>query len=275
MGADDASSADMHRPSAAPDADPLALDEETVERLLAGDLSPDQAPPGYAEVAALLAATTAAPRPEELAGEAAALAELRAVTRTRPVAIPRRAGRLRRRRRVGLAVVVVVGALAAGGAAAAATGHLPGPVRDAARSILVTVGVAAPAAPTQPGLQPVPSTAVPGSGRAGSGTPGPGPAGATGRGPGSTGAGSVGGPDMAALCQAFMAGRGAERGEKLDAAAFQALAQAAGGSSKMVAYCEDLQPGNAQPDKPQEPPEDRGGPPPSTGGNQERGPPST
>ncbi|MFL6219981.1 MAG: hypothetical protein ACJ742_15795, partial [Actinomycetes bacterium] len=65
------------------DADPLALDEETVERLLAGDLPPSQVPPGYARVAALLAATTAPPTPEELAGQAEVLAELRAVTRPR------------------------------------------------------------------------------------------------------------------------------------------------------------------------------------------------
>ena len=56
MADDDASSADMRRPSANPDADPLSLDEETVERLLAGELSPGQVPPGYAEVAALLGA---------------------------------------------------------------------------------------------------------------------------------------------------------------------------------------------------------------------------
>ena len=63
MAADDASSAEMRRPFPGPDADPLALDDETVERLLSGELAPDQAPPGYAEVAKLLAATAAAPRP--------------------------------------------------------------------------------------------------------------------------------------------------------------------------------------------------------------------
>ena len=84
MDADDASSADMRRPILDPSADPLALDEETVERLLAGDLPPAEAPPGYAKVAALLAAAAAEPTPEELAGQSAALAELRAVTRAPP-----------------------------------------------------------------------------------------------------------------------------------------------------------------------------------------------
>ena len=113
MAADDASSAEMRRRPTNRDADPLALDEDTVEQLLTGLLSPGQAPAGYAEVAQLLAAAAAAPTPEELAGQRAALAELRAVVRARPAAAmasgpatPRR-----RRRRTGLAVVVVVGAL--------------------------------------------------------------------------------------------------------------------------------------------------------------------
>ena len=63
MDADDASFAEMRWPLADPDADPLALDEDTVERLLTGDLPPSQVPPGYAQVAALLAATTAEPGP--------------------------------------------------------------------------------------------------------------------------------------------------------------------------------------------------------------------
>ena len=61
--------------------DILALDEETAERLLAGDLHPAQAPPGYAKVAVLLAAAAAAPSPDEFAGQAAALAELATVAR--------------------------------------------------------------------------------------------------------------------------------------------------------------------------------------------------
>jgi hypothetical protein len=81
----------MRRRHGLPDVHPpLALDEETAERLLTGDLHPALARLGYAEVA-----------------------ELRAVTRTRPGPRQhRRAGRRSRRRRVGLAVVVVTGALA-------------------------------------------------------------------------------------------------------------------------------------------------------------------
>ena len=102
MGADDAWSAEIKRLPFTPHPDPLALDDDLAERLLDGDLPLDKTPPGYAEVAALLAATVAPPRPAELAGQEAALAELRAVTRARR-AIPRATGRPSRRRRVGAA----------------------------------------------------------------------------------------------------------------------------------------------------------------------------
>jgi hypothetical protein len=85
MDAEDAWSVELKRLLATSEPDRLALDGDTAERLLDGDLSPDQTPPGYGEVAALLAATVAAPSSAELAGQAAAVAELRAVTRPRRV----------------------------------------------------------------------------------------------------------------------------------------------------------------------------------------------
>jgi hypothetical protein len=272
MGTDDASSADMRRVFTHPDADPLALDDETVERLLAGELPPAEAPPGYAGVAELLAATAAPPTPEELAGRAAALAQLRVVTRTPPVTRAWRAGRRARRRRAGLAVVVVVGALTAG-SAAAATGNLPGPVADAARSILTTVagGGAEPAPPTTPGRQSDPAARAPAPGGA-STAQGSGPADADS--PGPVGTGTAAGPAKEGLCRAFMAGQGDDRGKKLDAAAFQALAEAAGGADRIPAYCQGIEPGPDPPKKPRQsaPPDDQeqgpvpGGPPTDTGG---------
>jgi hypothetical protein len=92
MGAHDTWSAEIKRLPFTPDPDPLALDEDLAERLLDGDLRPDQAPAGYAEVAALPAAAVAPPSPAELAGREAALAELRAATRARR-AIPLPAAR--------------------------------------------------------------------------------------------------------------------------------------------------------------------------------------
>jgi hypothetical protein len=277
MDTDDASFAEMPGPLTDPDADPLALDEETVERLLAGDLPPSQVPPGYAQVAALLAATAAEPTPEELAGQSEVLAELRAVTRTRRAgAHTRRAARPPRRRWAGLAAAALVGALVTGGVAAAATGNLPGPVRNVARSILGAGGGAGPVAPTEPGQQPATakqshtSTSTPtgptdrSQGRQ--------PAGSADHGPDATSAGNPAGPDVEWLCQAFLAGKGAEQGKKLDATAFLYLAKQAGGAEKIPSHCEKVLADGATPKegKPQQPPggsgRDQGGPPTSTGG---------
>jgi hypothetical protein len=49
MAADDAWSVEIKRLPFTLDPDPLALEEDLAERLLDGDLSPDQAPAGYAE----------------------------------------------------------------------------------------------------------------------------------------------------------------------------------------------------------------------------------
>jgi hypothetical protein len=51
------------------------LDADTAERLLSGRLDPDDAPPGYAEVAGLLQAAAGPADETELAGEAAALSK--------------------------------------------------------------------------------------------------------------------------------------------------------------------------------------------------------
>jgi hypothetical protein len=241
MDADDASSADMGRRPTDDNADPLALDGETVERLLAGELPPAQAPHEYAAVAALLAAMAAPPSQEELAGQAAALAELRAVTMTRTAAM-HRASKPRRRRRVGLAAVAVAGALATGGVAAAATGHLPEPVRKATRSIVVTVGGAEPATSLP---LPASSARPPGGGRTGQPPPS---TGAIVRAPGTTRAAAAASPNLKDLCRAYLHGKGAKNGKKLDATAFQALAQAAGGEDKVQAYCQRPPPPRPEPD---------------------------
>jgi hypothetical protein len=248
-------------------ADPLALDDATVDRLLTGTLRAADAPPGYARVAELLAAAVAPPTPRELADQEPVLAELRAVARPRPRASIRR--NRPPRRRLGLAVVVVAGALATGGAAAAATGHLPEPVRQVARGILSVPG-RGPATPTPP--EPSPGTRVAGSGGAGLAAS---PTGAPGQGPGSATAGPAAGPRLDGLCTAYLAGKGGQQGGKLDAAAFRALAVAAGGSDQVQAFCEDRQAaaaGSKKPkdSKPQDPPggggQGQGGPPATTGG---------
>jgi hypothetical protein len=256
------------------DADPLALDEETVERLLAGDLPPSRVPPGYARVAALLAATTAPPTPEELGGQAEVLAELRAVTRPRRAAVhTRRAARPPRRRWAGLAAAALVGALVTGGAAAAATGNLPGPVRDVARNILDTAGGAGPGPATMPAPAPASHASTPGSVQAGQSKR---PTGATGSGPATTGAAAAPNPNLEGLCQAYLSSKGAEQGKKLDSAAFEALVRAAGGKEKVPDYCRSLLPSGRRDKEKQPPPDDPGqrqgqsGPPPSSGGGDNR-----
>lgn len=270
MGDDDASFADMRRLTD-PDADPLALDEETVERLLDGDLPPSQVPPGYARVAALLAATTAEPTPEELAGQWKALAELRAVSRTRRAGIhSRRAARPPRRRWAGPAAAALVGALVTGGVAAAATGNLPGPVRNVAQRILDTAGGVGPGTPTMSAPASTSRASTPGSVPAGKSTR---PTGATGPGPATTGAAAAPNPNPKGLCQAYLASEGAEQGKKLEATAFQDLAKLAGGAEKIPAYCQQVLAAGAEPEGKehhQQPPgsgqgQGQGGPPTSTG----------
>jgi hypothetical protein len=82
-------------PPEMPDEQPergFPLDDDTAERLLAGRLDPEDAPPGYAEVAGLLRAAAGPPSPDELAGQEVALARFRA-TRRGPTAAPAGRGR--------------------------------------------------------------------------------------------------------------------------------------------------------------------------------------
>jgi hypothetical protein len=250
--------------------DPPALDDDTLERLLAGDLDPADAPPGYAEVAAVLAAATAEPNPDELAGEAAAVAELAAVTRARQAAItPRPAGR---RRRIGLAVAVIVGALSTGGVAAAATGHIPEPIRQAAEDVLTRVGVATADPPAEPGQ---PAAEVGEDAR---------PTGTTSHGrPRPPAAAPAGAGARSGLCRAYLAGKGSRQGRNAKVAAFRALAAAAGGPDRIASWCQGTRPGGGthRGGDPSAPPgkagdhrqgqgQGQGGPPPGKGGGAQR-----
>jgi hypothetical protein len=270
--ADDAAFAEMLRRLAdSAGDDPLALDDDTAERMLAGDLDPAGAPPGYAEVAVVLAAATAEPHPDELAGAAAAVAELAAVTRS-GAAAARPAGRPGRRRRTGLAVAVVVGALSMGGVAAAATGHLPEPIREAARDVLIRAGVATADPPAVQGRDAAEAGA---GGGAGPEDQRAHPTGTTGHGGRRSGAAAP--ADTGAsngLCQAYLAGEGQRRGGNADVAAFRALAAAAGGPDRIASWCKGAPPGggtqrghdqSAPPSTAGDHGEGQGGPPPGTG----------
>lgn len=71
---------------------PLTLDEDTAARLLTGRLDPADAPPGFAEVARVIAAAAAPARRDELAGEDEALTTYRAVPRPTERPAPRAPG---------------------------------------------------------------------------------------------------------------------------------------------------------------------------------------
>lgn len=107
-----------------------------------------------------------------------------------------------------------------------------------------------------------------------------------GAGPGTTGAAPAASLNLTGLCRAYLAGKGAENGKRLDATAFQALARAAGGEDKVQAWCwdtllADAQPGKPKDEQPPAPPDDPGegqgqvGPPPANGGNSQGNPPTT
>jgi hypothetical protein len=180
----------------------LALDEGTAERLLTGRLDPADAPPGYSPVAALLAAMSAPPDTEELAGQAAIMAVFAAAARSHsPQLIDPRRSRVLTKLLTAKAAAAVLGVLMTGGVAAAATGNLPAPAQQAAHALLGGAGVPAPTQAT------------------------------------ATTRSHPAGPAAQGLCRAWSAGQGGQHGSKLDAPAFAALTKAAGGTNQIAAYC--------------------------------------
>jgi hypothetical protein len=208
MSEDDGLSAEMRRPFDRFRADPLALDDDSADRLLAGRLDPADAPPGYAEAAAVMAAATAPSRPDELDGVESSLNAFRAVL-VLPPSSPRRPHMLVRFLTVKTAVAVFTGALLIGGVAAAATGTLP----DAAQRLAHSLVSAAPAPAGDDQAQSAADSA---------------------KGP------EVGGAAKAGLCTAYMAGKGGANGGRDSSVAFKALEQAAGGADKVAGYCSDV-----------------------------------
>jgi hypothetical protein len=204
--------------------DPLALDEGTAERLLAGRLDPADAPPEYVRAAMVLAAAAAAPTPDELAGEVPAVAALAAMARSssRPP-VHRRPTVLTKVLTAKAAAAAVVAALSVAGVAGAATGSLPDGAQAAAHRMLGAAGV------------PGPDDHASGSQAKGSGDHD-----STAKGPDATGAAKDG------LCRAWQSGQGGENGGKNDSTAFQALAKAAGGADNIAAYCKDSIAGSGQ-----------------------------
>jgi hypothetical protein len=175
---------------------------DPAERLLGGRLDPEDAPPGYAEVARVLRAAAGPPCPDELAGQPAALATFRRVGH-----------RARVRARlvtVALAGTLAVGTLTMGGLWIADGAHSP-------------LGLLSPSGgPGSVGPGSGASAGAPGSGGAGSGVPGSGGAGTApamraalppvGAAAGEGGGGSPGLPSARERAIASHGGGGASRG---------------------------------------------------------------
>jgi len=120
----------------------LPLDTDTADRLLAGSVAPEDAPPGYAGVATLLAAVADSPTADDLSRESETVALLAAVVRSSQPKTrkPRRRSIVPRLR---LATAFATVALA-GTTGLAFAGGLPGAAQDVASTMLAKVGVSVP-----------------------------------------------------------------------------------------------------------------------------------
>jgi hypothetical protein len=124
------------------------LDETTAERLLRGALLPDDAPPGYGEVARLLQSARAEVRATAPVGGDETIAAMVAAIATR-ASVPGRT----RRRRAGVAAVASSAAVVLFGGLTAA-GALPSTAQDHVSTVLAKVGIDVPAGHAHDGRGP-------------------------------------------------------------------------------------------------------------------------
>jgi hypothetical protein len=127
----------------------LQLDPGTIDRLLAGDVEPDDAPPGYSEVARVLQAAGARDG-DELAQEASHVAIAMELVR-QPASTPsdRRSRKMSSIHRLKVGGLVVVGALV-GSTGLAVAGVLPDAAQDAVSNVFDRVGITIPASSDHP-----------------------------------------------------------------------------------------------------------------------------
>jgi hypothetical protein len=143
----------------------LLLDRDTADRLLRGRVDPDDAPPGYALVAALLRSASTLPLvdPErERATVLAMVEEARSHPQDQSSSRERRPIRGFARAKV---VAVALGAMLVGTTSLAVAGALPGPAQGVAQTMLATIGIRVPGpnphATTHPSLLPVSPSPLP------------------------------------------------------------------------------------------------------------------
>lgn len=118
------------------------IDDDTTDRLLAGRIDPDDAPPGYAGVARILQAAGSLPRSEHLSREAELVVAAREVMGLRSPPGGGAGGSRTRHRRL-VAGLVVTGALV-GIPGLAAANALPDPAQHAVSRVLDKVGISVP-----------------------------------------------------------------------------------------------------------------------------------
>jgi hypothetical protein len=224
---------DMHPPLGSLEPTPPAVEQDLLDRLLDSRLNPASAPPGYGGLARVLAAATAPATPQELAGERRTMASFAVVMRSHPpTLVPRRTAVPNKVLTIKAAAAALVAALSLGGVAAAASGLLPDQASPVADQAPATTGADAAAH----GLG---KAAAADLGRAANTGSAEGQGRASAAGPDASGAARAG------LCRAWQAGQGAGPGRRMDAVAFQALAEAAGGADQVAAYCQDVTAGSS------------------------------
>jgi hypothetical protein len=223
----------MHRPLGPLEAAPPVADQDVLERLLERRVAPGSTPPHYRRLARVLAAMTAPAAPQELAGEQQAMATFAAVLTSNLATLsPRRTAVPRKEFTMKAAAAALVAVLSLGGVAAAASGLLPDQASPVADQAPATTGAAAAAH----GLGQAAATNLRESAQA--------------RSADSQGRGSATGPEAtgaarAGLCRAWQAGQGGEHGRRMDAVAFQALADAAGGADEVAGSCQVVTAGSS------------------------------
>jgi hypothetical protein len=123
----------------------LRLDEDTIDRLLTGRIGPDDAPPGYSEVARVLTSAASTDLRDALAREAdhVALAVASVGERAPVSSIDARPRRTRRNRRLKVGGLVLVGAMV-GSTGLASAGMFPDAAQDVFAAVLERVGISVP-----------------------------------------------------------------------------------------------------------------------------------
>jgi hypothetical protein len=223
------------------------IDKATADRLLAGMVSPEDAPRGYAGLAAMIQAATGPASPTELAREAAFVAAgVAAVTSTSATvpALARRQSMLAKLLSAKLAAAAVIAVLGAGTAAAAMTGSLPTQTSNASPHAKTGLAIATSHLPTGTAATTITTTSTSTSTTTNQTTTTTNQTatatGSTSSTTAATGTGPVGGMANGnatfGLCTAFLAGSGSSG--KDSSTAFKTLIAANGGSvSATTAFC--------------------------------------